>query len=211
MLHSSNQVSTCSKEIHENLPHGMIPLILSRNPMCSTSPTLRQRGWPLELLPRSNGPGFVRPVCVSHYAILIQQQKNGWTVTGLILLSPKNRMGKSIWLKLYLPWVELAGYKHKQREDFARKAIHVHHRLRYSVSIFRNLESSTVIYDQPCGIWSEYAPKQCWNLTFHHLFTFQKSPYPFNSNDLQNNRLNILSKLLFDSKSQGELPWRSSN
>lgn len=113
MLHSSNQVSTCSKEIHDNFSARNDPPICSRNPMCSTSPTLRQRRGPLELLPRSNGPGFVRAVCVScsavpsHYAILIQQRKNGWTVTGLILLSPKNRMGKSIWLKLYLPLVEL--------------------------------------------------------------------------------------------------------
>lgn len=146
--------------------------IFWRNPMCSTSPTLRPSAGPLELLPRSNGPGFARPVCVSvvQYLHTMPSWYNNekmvelcWTVTGLILLSPKNRMGKSIWLKLYLPLVEL-GYKKRTTEDFARKAIHFHHRLQYSVSTFRNkrgwrwcdlcfldyytpiLESSTVIW-----------------------------------------------------------------
>lgn len=105
--------------------------IFWRNPMCSTSPTLRPSAGPLELLPRSNGPGFARPVCVSvvQYLHTMPSWYNNekmvelcWTVTGLILLSPKNRMGKSIWLKLYLPLVEL-GYKKRTTEDFARKAI----------------------------------------------------------------------------------------
>lgn len=208
--------------------------IFWRNPMCSTSPTLRPSAGPLELLPRSNGPGFVFKCSAvpSHYAILIQQQKNGWTVTGLILLSPKNRMGKSIWLKLYLPLVEL-GYKKKQRRTLRRKAIHFHHRLVYSVSIFRNkrgwrwcdlcfLDYYRLVLESSTVIWStlQHMERICSQTMLESYFSspfhIPKVSISFQFQWSSKQQLNTLSHSCFILSVRVRLPqtrvfWRSSN